>query len=266
MIRAFGGVARWKNLQRAGVRTAELNRALAAGSVRKSGYGVYALPDAPAELEAAVLLGGQLTCVSAAKWHGLWLRHEPRKPHVLVRKQTTSGSSVLHRHDGFRGSGFVVPVPEAVRQVCECLCWEESLIVAEAAVSQGKMTTSEVLASLRPGTRKHFERHLEGTAQSILEVEVRRILRCAGYRVRAQVRIRGVGVVDLVVEDRLVIELDGFSYHSARNEYRADRRRWNELTAQGYQVLRFTYETIMGSPQQIVALVERTLAEAESAG
>lgn len=68
-------------------------------------------------------------------------------------------------------------------------------------------------------------------------------------------------MVDLVVEGRLVIELDGFAFHSGRAEYRADRRRWNELTAQGYRTLRFTYEAVMGAPQQILVMVERALAD-----
>lgn len=260
VLQSLGGVARWRSLRQAGISDFEIRRAVASGIIRKSSYGVYAIPETPEDFEIAAALSGKLTCISAAYRHGLWVRNTPTKPHILVRKQIRFPSAVLHRRDAYRGVGIVVTVAEAVRQVCRCLPWAEALIVAESAVAQGKMSKADVLAELAPDIRKQFHQHLEGSAQSLLEVEVRRILRCAGYLVQAQVAIRGVGVVDLLVEGRLVIELDGFAYHSGRKEYRADRRRSNELTAQNYRLLRFTYETVMGSPEQILVMVARALA------
>ena len=43
---------------------------------------------------------------------------------------------------------------------------------------------------------------------------------------------------------RLVIELDGFQFHSSRDAFTYDRVRQNDLTALGYTVLRFSYEAI----------------------
>lgn len=167
VLRSLGGVARWRTLQQAGVRTGVLRGAVATGTVRKVGYGVYALPEAPDELIAAVGLSGSLTCVSAAQWHGLWLRNKPSKPHVLVRKQAFSREVILHRRDAYQSLGPVVTIAEAVRQVCRCLPWEESLVVAESAVSQGKLSKSEIFASLNSETRAFFGLHLEGSAQSV---------------------------------------------------------------------------------------------------
>lgn len=81
----------------------------------------------------------------------------------------------------------------------------------------------------------------------------------AGLRVEPGVRIAGVGWVDLVVEGRVVVELDGFAYHSGRAEYREDRRRDRELVRQGYLVLRFTYEDVMRSPSMVVRAVQAVL-------
>lgn len=234
---------------------------MSSGRIRKSRYGVYALPDAPADVEQAVVLGGKLTCVSAAIVHGLWVRNKPVKPHVLVTKKINARDAVLHRRDSYRCPRAVVDPAEAVRQATRCLPWEESLIVAESAVARGILTVGQVLAGVDAIKRRHFEFHLEGSSQSLLEVEVRRLLRSAGYSVAAQVQILGVGVVDLLVEDCLVVELDGFTFHSGRAEYRSDRRRWNALTAQGYQTLRFTYEMVLGNPEFILAQVAQTLGE-----
>ena len=43
---------------------------------------------------------------------------------------------------------------------------------------------------------------------------------------------------------RLVIELDGFQFHSDRDAFTYDRVRQNDLTALGYTVLRFSYEAV----------------------
>jgi len=74
------------------------------------------------------------------------------------------------------------------------------------------------------------------------------------------VPIAGVGLVDLLVECRVVVELDGFAYHSGRREYREDRRRDRELLAQGYLVLRFTWEDVMRDPGEVVRAVRAALA------
>jgi len=78
------------------------------------------------------------------------------------------------------------------------------------------------------------------------------------------VKISGVGWVDLLVEGRIVVELDGFAYHSGRVEYREDRRRDRELVRQGYLVLRFTFEDVMRDPEIVVRAVLAVLANPHS--
>ncbi|WP_258369257.1 DUF559 domain-containing protein [Georgenia satyanarayanai] len=90
-------------------------------------------------------------------------------------------------------------------------------------------------------------------------------MRAAGYSVEAGVPIRGVGEVDLVVAGKVVVECDGFSYHSGRHEYREDRRRDRALAALGYVTLRFTWEDIMNDPGVVVAAVRAVLERRQSA-
>jgi very-short-patch-repair endonuclease len=51
---------------------------------------------------------------------------------------------------------------------------------------------------------------------------------------------------------RLVVELDGYAYHSDRTSFEADRRRDRELQARGYVVLRFTYREVMEEPERVL--------------
>ena len=62
---------------------------------------------------------------------------------------------------------------------------------------------------------------------------------------RPQVRIAGVGRVDFVIGERLVVEVDGADYHTDRERFEADRRRDALLSALGYRVLRFSYRLVI---------------------
>jgi very-short-patch-repair endonuclease len=62
-----------------------------------------------------------------------------------------------------------------------------------------------------------------------------------------QLRIDRVGIVDLVVEDRLVIETDGREFHDTPAQFVEDRRRDRELAGHRYRVLRFTQQQVLHS-------------------
>ncbi len=64
---------------------------------------------------------------------------------------------------------------------------------------------------------------------------------------------------------RLIVEADGFAFHSNRKAYRADRVRMNELQVLGWRVLRFTWEDVMKRPAYIVSMVTSCLATSGSA-
>lgn len=58
---------------------------------------------------------------------------------------------------------------------------------------------------------------------------------------------------------RLVVEADGFAFHSDRRAYRADRARLNALERLGWRVLRFTWEDVTSRPEHVVATVRACL-------
>ncbi len=47
---------------------------------------------------------------------------------------------------------------------------------------------------------------------------------------------------------KVVLEAEGFAYHTGRREFRRDCRRYDELVAWGWTVFRFTWEQIMFEP------------------
>ena len=101
-------------------------------------------------------------------------------------------------------------------------------------------------------------------AANVFESTLRAIaLDVAGLTVRPQVSIRGEGYAvrpDLVdVSLRIVIEADSFAWHGDRAALSADARRYDLLVADGWLVLRFSYEHVMSQPgfvrRNLVAVV-----------
>jgi very-short-patch-repair endonuclease len=84
--------------------------------------------------------------------------------------------------------------------------------------------------------------------------------------VRTQPSFDGVGDVDLLVEGWVVIECDGYEYHSGRAEFAKDRRRDRILHAGGLVVLRFTYVDIVTDPGCVVRAVRAVLAARAAGG
>ena len=63
-------------------------------------------------------------------------------------------------------------------------------------------------------------------------------------------------------EQRLVVELDGYAFHSDRWAFEQDRKRANALQRLGWRLLRFTWEDVVNRPGYVVQLLREVLAQA----
>ena len=59
-------------------------------------------------------------------------------------------------------------------------------------------------------------------------------------------------------QTKLVIEIDGYAYHSDREAFEEDRHRQNDLTRAGWTILRFTWD-MLNDPERIINLITDTL-------
>jgi very-short-patch-repair endonuclease len=69
--------------------------------------------------------------------------------------------------------------------------------------------------------------------------------------------------------ERLVVEVDGFAFHSSRERFENDRRRDALLTARGYQVIRVTWRQMVQEPEAMLVRLARALdarADSDAAG
>jgi very-short-patch-repair endonuclease len=60
-------------------------------------------------------------------------------------------------------------------------------------------------------------------------------------------------------EQRLVIEVDGYAFHSSKRAIARDKKRDRELTAALWRPTRFTYEEVAFEPKETAAELRRLL-------
>ncbi|MBO3100570.1 endonuclease domain-containing protein [Cellulomonas fengjieae] len=274
-LAALGGVARRRDLVVRRGDVAALQRALSTRAVVRVAHGIYGLPGWSTAAAAAVAHGAALGCVTAVGHAGIAVLQVPVHPHLSVprsrgRTPSTSRDSipaVLHRESG-RPAGRVVgvravPLESALARMLVCCTPGQALVSIDNALHLRRTTAESILRSI-PATAAVRARLLLGRAdersRSPLETVARLALRGAGLRVEPGVVIPMVGEVDLVVEGRVVVELDGLAYHSGRREFTEDRRRDRELAIQGFVVLRFTAQDVLADIARVVATVRAALA------
>lgn len=265
MLARMGGVARWKELLAEGVSRTRLRDAVETGAVVRVHLGVYALPEASREKTHASIFRGELACLSLCAALRLPFLVQPATTHLLLpRSRSNSRPGVrtletvtLHRLSDRVPRPTVTAAALAIDLAGECTAGPQQLALVDAALNRGLLTRAELrnFSITSPVRRAWLDRHASALAESIIETLSRLAITTAGLEVAPQVRIAGVGRVDLLVEGFLVVELDGRAYHSDDRQFSADRRRDRLLVQAGFTVLRFTYDDVVNAPGAMVATI-----------
>jgi very-short-patch-repair endonuclease len=164
--------------------------------------------------------------------------------------------------DQIDGVSVTTPL-RTVLDEARVLPFEWAVAVADSALRLGLVTEDELASAARSARGRDASKirrvvaFADGRSESVLESMARVALVLAGLTPQVQEWIGRIRV-DLLIGN-VVIELDGFAYHSTREDYRRDRRRCNALTVLGYRVLRFSWEDVVGDPAYMVAKVLQAL-------
>jgi very-short-patch-repair endonuclease len=126
-----------------------------------------------------------------------------------------------------------------------------TLVEISQALADSRDSVSDVLESLDPNSQSGLE--------SLCRVRLGRI----GLATRSQVFVEGVGHVDLVIGDRLVIETDGKEWHDSPVAFERDRDRDLRLALLGYRVVRLTYAQIIGEWALVELSIRSLVARGE---
>lgn len=266
VLGALGRMARTSELRRRGVSRDELSRAVHSGEVLRPRQGVYTLPDTAEAWIHAASHGGTVGCAQAAAAHGLWVLELPSTNHIWMGAAGTPRSQcdacVLHWDEGHVRVGEAAPVPNALVQIAAC-CGEDAFFTAlESALRQSLLSPAGLiwLRGHLPTSMRWLVAFARADADSGLESLIRLRLHRIGISVRTQVHVSGVGEVDLVIGDFLIVEADGRENHAREKERSKDLRRDAAAAAAGYTTLRFTYELIVDEWHLVEAAIRGAVA------
>ncbi|WP_132993077.1 endonuclease domain-containing protein [Gordonia zhaorongruii] len=233
-----------RSVGRAGL--AELIRTRHARLIRR---GWYEVGNANSDEVAAVARGGVLSCVSALRRHGVWV---PETHELHIRGNS---SAVRYRKGPFcrdfrrpsAEEGAVDDIAVAVRHAARCLSGEGFVVVCDSILNRRLMTVDELDYQFRdaPLWAQRLLAKCDGRSESGPETMARLRLLGQKVRVRTQVVIEGVGRVDLLVGDYLIIEIDGWEFHGDRQHFQSDRSRDIAAHELGFHTLRFTYADVV---------------------
>jgi len=241
-------------------------------------------------LRLALEHAGPRACLShltAARLLGIEVVDDPGTQHVTVPRNRSrcrmEGWAVVRsdvepadrvEEDGLRATGAVRTVADLARTQPT----EIALASADSAVRLGLCEAEELrrrlTSTLGQGAAgvRAVGHLLDPLSGSVLESLLRHLLVTAGLPYpRTQYRIADadgdeIARVDFCwPERRLVVEADGFAFHSDRAAYRRDRTRANQLTRLGWRVLRFSWEDVRSRPDYVVGLVRACLATSVAA-
>ena len=281
------GVVTRAQLRGAGFTNRAIDRRLESGRLHRVHRGVYlaghvVTPQHAREMSAvlAVAPNAVLSHRSAAwLWQLLpyparppsvdvtvWGRNAGRKPGIRIHR-------VLALGPGETRTCQRIPTTTPARTLIDLACQVSARELEQAmaqAQTRGLTSRRHLLALLarHPGRRgtAALRALLNGGSAAVLtrsEAEERFLALVRKAQLPApdvNVGLAGYEVDFLWREERLIVEVDGFAFHSSRAAFERDRLRDAELQAQGFRIIRVTWRQIVDHPEAMLVRIARTLS------
>jgi very-short-patch-repair endonuclease len=268
-LKQAGGAARTAQLLSAGYSRRDIGQLTDLGATQPR-RGVFLAPGCDPDLAAAIRHNARLTCASAAARYGLWLRNPPPRLHLACNHGHGNGF-VRHRTLRFDGHPDLplAAVEDVTLHALGCLAPPSSTAMATSAIRLHGVHLELLKDQLRGDRSAPVRRALQDLdlrAESIVEVDAQHLFRTNGIDFDAQVFLPGIGRVDFLLDQFLIVEIDGFAFHSQRADMLRDRDRNNTSTVQGFAVLRYMPEHIWFNPDHVLAEIRAVLAGRKGQG
>lgn len=270
-LKELSGLAPVRKLLDAGVTEYALREAKRAGSVRRVRNGWVALPDADRELVETARRGVVLTCVTLAARRGLWVpKSTPADPRQLVKRHVAAPAHAGHAKTGavvVHWNRPVIPrepdqvldsITNALVIAASCLDHEDALVIWESALRKGLVHGDELRRLPLPASAERLLRDARPWSDSGLESIVVHRLRWLKLPITQQAWLLGHWV-DVLVGDRLVIQIDGGHHVGAQRA--EDIAHDAQLMLQGYYVVRIGYDQIMNDWPAVQAQIMSAVAQ-----
>jgi very-short-patch-repair endonuclease len=274
------GIVARVQLLAAGVSPHAIDQRVKSGLLRVLHRGVYQVgPAAPFGMQmAAVLASGMSARVSHRSAAGMW-ELLPDTPSSVVDVTVTGRDPGqrpgvrLHRlREGSADEATIlkgVPVTTMARTVLDIATTvsDRELERAAARAERAGVAAAMLVATAHrharhPGARR-LRRFVEaGAAFTRSEAEERLLELVRRARLTAPATncmTHGYEVDFFWRDERLVVEVDGFAYHSSRAAFERDRRRDAVLAAAGMRVVRLTWRQIVEDSASTIAQLAQAL-------
>ena len=240
------GVAHSSQLLIAGYTHRQIADAVASADLRRVRRSWLVRPDADERRAKAAEVGGRATCLSAAGLQGLWVS-DHSGTHVAVQATASrNAADGVHLHWA-SGPAPVTrtiveePIINVLFHVARCVPPHDALAVWESAIRKGKASAESLQrVAWRSTAAVRLAQVVGELSDSGMETRFVRGMLEVGVKVRQQVRVDGHRV-DGLIGEALLVQLDGFEFHSSAADRRRDMEADARLALRGYTVLRFDY-------------------------
>jgi very-short-patch-repair endonuclease len=279
LLRSHNGVITLTQARSVGLSDQAVRRRVRSGHWRRCSPGVYFVDDRPftdaARIRAAVWGYGADAAASglAAAWWLELAKFAPDVVEVTVPRdshgRSRRGCRVRRRNlkpadlvdcNGLQVTALPLTVVEAAVR------WGGGPKLMDNALQQHTELRKLWEAHLRnkgrhgsPAARRLLQAADEGT-RSAAERLFAQLLTGAGIAGwKPNQMVAGYEVDFLFRHAKLVVEVDGFAFHSDPEAFNRDRKKQNAIALAGYQILRFTWLDLTEYPERVIAEVERAI-------
>lgn len=266
-----GGIVHRQTLLDAGLSERLLRRSITAGQVARVRRFWVATPAAPPSLLLAAGRTARVTCITAARHWGWWIppdvdtrTHLHMPSHARALHGMPDESIVTHWSRPLvfvSDTTLVSSVFDAFEHIAGCLPREQALVVWEAGIRALGLSLAEISRVIwRSRRARDLGAIVTGRMDSGLETIFVSRLAHWGLQLRVQVPIAG-HAVDALIGETLVVQIDGFAFHSSSADRTRDLAHDRELIARGYTVLRFSYVEILYRWDHVERAIARAIAQ-----
>lgn len=270
-VRERGGLAATHELLAAGHGPRAITAAVQARNVIRVRQGWYASRDIHPLLIEAARVGGAATCVSGLSLQGCWTVPTSTL-HVAVSSHASRLRSrgdkrvrlaslrrprvIVHWREVESGQLLLSPL-ECLTDAISCQPPDLASALADSLLHRIPQLKHDWTAFVNtaPATHRSWLQRVDGVCESGTETLFWFRMRHHRFRITRQVTLTGIGRVDFLIGEWLVVEVDGAEYHTETEQFESDRRRDALLGIRGYRVLRFSYRQVLDSWEQVEAAV-----------
>ncbi|WNG84841.1 type IV toxin-antitoxin system AbiEi family antitoxin domain-containing protein [Mycobacterium sp. ITM-2016-00316] len=280
LLRDHDGVITLAQARRAGLSQDDVDYRVHTGQWRRCSRGVYFADDRQftenARMRAGVWAYGDQAAASgmAAAWWQQLTQYPPelvevtvprdrrlqQQPGTRLRRRDLDPAEVVER-DGLRVTALPLTVVEAaVRRGGGAKLMDSALQRHVYLPALWKAHLNNKGRHGAPAARRLLRAAEDGT-RSAAERLLATLLRQAGITGwKANHRVAGYKVDYAFPDAKLILEVDGWAFHSDADVFNHDRVRQNALILAGFQVLRFTWLDLTEYPDRVIGQIAHALA------